>query len=64
MIKCEGFEKEVLPKPKFHPIIHLEGPRKITKTTVRIAGVPPEIRTEHLQNMSPKLYLYARPLVS
>jgi hypothetical protein len=31
---------------------------------LRIAGVLPEIRTEHLQNTSRELYRYAKPFVS
>lgn len=42
----------------------IEVPREITKTTVRIARVPPEIRTEHLQKMSGEPYRYAKLLVS
>jgi hypothetical protein len=35
---------------KYHPGSCLAGLRKITETILRIAGVPVEIRTEHLSN--------------
>jgi hypothetical protein len=49
-------------KSRYYPDIFLEGTRKSTKTSVRIAGVPADIRTANLENKSVDLYRYANPL--
>lgn len=45
----------------YNPGYYLEELRRTTKTSVRIASVPHEIRTEHLLNISLQQYQYTNP---
>jgi hypothetical protein len=47
---------------RHYPCIFLERLGITTKTLVRIASVPVEIRTEHLPNISLEHYRYTNPL--
>jgi hypothetical protein len=50
----------VVAKSRYYPSIYLEA--KITKTTISIASIPAEIRTEHHPNASLQRYRYGNPL--
>jgi hypothetical protein len=47
----------VVAKSKYYPAFFLERLRKTMKTSISIAVVPAEIRTEHLLNVSLQRYL-------
>jgi hypothetical protein len=58
--KWESIYKEAfIARPTYHPENFVEGPKKPTKISVRIAGVATEIRTEHfpikIRNITAKL---------
>jgi hypothetical protein len=57
MMNRKTLMEEVVAKSRYYPAIPLEGMRKTTKTSVRISGIPPEIRNEHTPNVNPVRYL-------
>jgi hypothetical protein len=65
--KVDEFEaiwKEgIVTYPRYYPCIFLEGQRKASKTSVRIAIVSTKIRTKNFLNTNLDRYRYANPLV-
>lgn len=46
-----------VPSSRYYPEIFLGKLGKTTKTSINIAGIPTDIRTEHLPNTSTRHYL-------